>query len=96
MIVKGIKKQLQYLRRNLNHIEELSTKTPLQVLGTGLYKDLLVLSELYRQQKEMFDKKKHTVAGRIVSIGQPHVRPIVRGKANAPVEFGAKISVSPC
>lgn len=94
MIVKGIKKQLQYLRRNLNHIKELSTKVSLQVLGTGLYKDLLVISELYRQQKEMFDAKKHAIPGRIVSISQPHVRPIVRGKANAPVEFGAKISVS--
>jgi len=94
MIVKGIKKQLQYLRHNVNHIEKLSTKTPLQILGTGLYKDMLVRSELYRQQKEMFDEKKHTINGRTVSISQPHVRPIVRGKANAPVEFGAKISVS--
>ena len=42
----------------------------------------------------MFDQKKHSVTGRIVSISQPHVRPIVRGKAKAPVEFGAKISVS--
>ena len=94
MIRKGIKKQLQYLRRNLEHIKKLSTETSLQVLGNRLYKDLLVISELYRQQKEMYDEKKHTVAGRIVSISQPHVRPIVRGKANAAVEFGAKISVS--
>ena len=31
---------------------------------------------------------------RSVSIHQPHVRPIVRSKANAYVEFGAKIQVS--
>ena len=31
---------------------------------------------------------------RIVSISQPHVRPIVRGKQHKPVEFGAKLSVS--
>ncbi len=30
----------------------------------------------------------------IVSITQPHIRPIVRGKAGKPVEFGAKLSVS--
>ncbi|MBN2509903.1 MAG: hypothetical protein JXB03_06485 [Spirochaetales bacterium] len=42
----------------------------------------------------MLDKKKHMIDGRIVSISQPHVQPIVRGKVNAPVEFGAKISVS--
>ena len=29
-----------------------------------------------------------------MSISQPHVRPIVRGKASAFVEFGAKLSVS--
>ena len=31
---------------------------------------------------------------RIVSISQPYVRPIVRGKLNKPVEFGAKLSLS--
>jgi hypothetical protein len=31
---------------------------------------------------------------RIVSIHQPHVRPIIRGKAKSRTEFGAKISVS--
>ena len=31
---------------------------------------------------------------RIVSISQPHVRPIIRGKQNKAVEFGAKLSVS--
>jgi hypothetical protein len=29
-----------------------------------------------------------------VSISQPHVRPIVRGKAGKRVEFGAKLSIS--
>lgn len=36
----------------------------------------------------------NTVADRIVSISQPHVRPIVRGKAGKRVEFGAKLSIS--
>ena len=31
---------------------------------------------------------------RIVSISQPYVRPIVRGKASKPTEFGAKIHLS--
>lgn len=93
-IRKGIRKQLQYLRRNLKHLEELSGETPLSVLDKRLYRDLLVISELYRQQKQMYDEKSHKVGGRIVSISQPHVRPIVRGKEKAAVEFGAKISVS--
>ncbi len=55
---------------------------------------LETIRELYSQQKEMFDARKHRVDNRIVSLSQPHVRPIVRGKAKAPVEFGAKYDVS--
>jgi hypothetical protein len=42
----------------------------------------------------MYDNKTHSVDNRIVSIGQPHIRSIVRGKTKAPVEFGAKVSLS--
>jgi IS5 family transposase len=42
----------------------------------------------------MYDKRTHSVPDRIVSITQPHVRPIVRGKAMANVEFGAKLAIS--
>jgi hypothetical protein len=42
----------------------------------------------------MYSSEKHRVEDRIVSIHQPHVRPIVRGKAQAKVEFGSKIHVS--
>lgn len=42
----------------------------------------------------MYREKKYQIEDRIVSISQPWVRPIVRGKTNAPVEFGAKISNS--
>jgi hypothetical protein len=44
----------------------------------------------------MFEEGSHTCANRIVSIFQPHLRPIVRGKAKAKTEFGAKIGVSVC
>jgi IS5 family transposase len=40
----------------------------------------------------MSKKKSHQVEDRIVSIHQPHVRPIVRGKAKT--EFEAKINIS--
>lgn len=50
--------------------------------------------DMYHQQEEMLRESKHTCENRIVSIHQPHVRPIVRGKAKAKVEFGAKIGVS--
>lgn len=50
--------------------------------------------KMYFQQDGMFRSGEHTCKDRIVSIFQPHVRPIVRGKASAKVEFGAKIGVS--
>ncbi|EAM48408.1 hypothetical protein CwatDRAFT_1400 [Crocosphaera watsonii WH 8501] len=34
------------------------------------------------------------VSSKNVSLTQPHIRPIVRGKAGKPIEFGAKLSVS--
>lgn len=49
---------------------------------------------MLQQQKEMLANGTHQCANRIVSIFQPHVRPIVRGKAKANTEFGAKIGVS--
>ena len=91
---KGLRKQLSYVRRNLSHIKKLAEKPSLSALSKKQYRDVLVISELYRQQQLMYDQESHQMPGRIVSIGQPHVRPIVRGKAGTPVEFGAKFSVS--
>lgn len=54
----------------------------------------LTLITLYEQQKCMYDRKTHSVEHRIVSISQPWLRPIVRGKVNTPVEFGAKLDLS--
>lgn len=58
------------------------------------YKNLLVVAELYRQQKEMYEEEKNRIDDKIVSIEQPHIRPIVRGKVRNRVEFGGKISIS--
>ena len=46
------------------------------------------------QQREMLEGNKHYVKDRIVSLAQPWIRPIVRGKAKAKTEFGAKLSIS--
>jgi len=95
-IRKAIGKQLGYLRRNLVTIKYMAESLPLglSLLDKRYYKLLLVIGELYRQQQYMYDNKIHTVDHRIVNIYQPHVRPIVRGKAGTPVEFGAKLSIS--
>jgi len=64
------------------------------MLSKRQYKQLLVIQELYRQQRMMYTKQVHHAEDRIVSIHQPHIRPITRGKAKAKVEFGAKVSIS--
>ena len=52
---------------------------------------LMTAIKMYEQQKMMFEQNVRSCADRIISIYQPHLRPIVRGKAKAKVEFGAKI-----
>ncbi|WP_404783413.1 IS5 family transposase [Altericista sp. CCNU0014] len=92
---KGIRQQLNYLGRNLKHIDILITAgASLAQLSRRQYRLLLVITEVVRQQRAMFDANIRRIDDRIVSIAQPHVRPIVRGKAGVPVEFGAKLSVS--
>jgi transposase, IS5 family len=94
-IRKGIGKQLSYVRRNLRYIDEMIAEgASLSLLDKRLYRLLLVVSEVYRQQQQMYDKETNRIDDRIVSLTQPHVRPIVRGKAGTPVEFGAKVSAS--
>ena len=94
---RGIKQQLQYLRRNLGHIERLLEHWPegaqLPLPGWLLYR-YWVIQYVYAQQWEMYQNKSRRCDHRIVSISQPYVRPIIRGKLNKPVEFGAKLSVS--
>ena len=92
---KAIGQQLKYIKNNLGYIEQLiEWGASLTCLNNRLYKLLLVIQEVYRQQQEMWNKKGKRIDHRIVSLSQPHVRPIVRGKAGKPTEFGAKLSVS--
>lgn len=91
---KIIRQQLSFLKRNLKTIDKLSTKSPLTLLSFRQYRNLLVISEIYRQQHYMYKHHSKSISDRIVSISQPHIRPIVRGKTATPCEFGAKLSAS--
>ena len=93
------KKQLACLQRNIKNIHSLLTLFEKIPLKNTQYKYLLVIQTLYNQQREMHTARTHSIADRIVSIHQPHVRPIVRGKETKAVDpiaigFGAKIDVS--
>jgi hypothetical protein len=88
-------KQLRFIRRDLSHIDTLLERgSSLSWLSKYEYRCLLVIHTLYAQQLEMYEGRTHQVSDRIVSISQPQVRPIVRGKPAGKTEFGAKISVS--
>ena len=54
----------------------------------------IYIKEIYRQQQYMFDNKINKVSNRIVSLFKPYLRPIVRGKENKRVEFGAKVTTA--
>ena len=92
-IRKAISQQLRFISRDLGYIDMFVLYNAV-VLTEKQKNRLNVIKELYKQQKYMYDSKTHKVKDRIVSISQPYIRPIVRGKAKAPVEFGAKLDMS--
>ena len=53
-----------------------------------------IVTTVYEQQRLMFESRTHSIPQRIVSLAQPWVRPIVRGKAHANTEFGSKLHIS--
>ena len=96
-IRQAIKKQLQYTRRNLRIVDMMliayreSERSP---LNNRQQKLLIAIRKLLDQQTVMYKTRCHRISDRIVNLHQPHVRPIVRGKAGAAVEFGAKVAIS--
>jgi IS5 family transposase len=95
--VRSMQKQLlQYLRRNIKQLSELTEQVfdlghqiPSSILDT-----FETVKRIYLQQKEMYRERKHTVPSRIVSLHKPYIRPIVRGKSGKDVEFGPKVDLS--
>ncbi len=91
-IRRAIKKQRQYIRRDRDYLGKL--------LADGCERTeklkirLVTIDKAYEQQRYMYDNNVRKVPDRIVSISQPSIRPIVRGKAATPVEFGAKLDLS--
>ena len=92
------RKLLEALNRNLKHINHLldvfETKKMPFPLSYKEQKMLWVITLVYQQQSEMYTNNVKSCKDRIVSIFQPHVRPIPRGKAKSKIEFGSKLGVS--
>ena len=89
--LRFVKRDIQTIHSMLDVYEQKKIPFPLS------FKELRyfwIVQTLYKQQKTMYDHHARSIEDRIVSIHQPHVRPIVRGKAKAHTEFGAKINLS--
>ena len=96
LIRTTIRQQLGYLNRDLGIIDAYELRHPgcLQRLPSRQQTMLQVIRTLYSQQDYMYRTGTHKVPDRIVSLFQSWVRPIVRGKQTADVEFGAKVEMS--
>ena len=86
---KAIGQQLSYIKRNLKTIENLPVKT--DSLSKQLRTKLETVKKLYEQQKYLYDNHTHSVPDRIISISQPWLRPIVRGKGKTPLNLGRSL-----
>ena len=92
-------KQLRYVRRNISTIEKMLDKVEREGEGKFPLKHrdqriFWVIQHVFDQQMYMYQNKVHSCSDRIVNIYQPQVRPMVRGKDKANVEFGSKINIS--
>jgi len=91
-IRKTIRKQLGYVKRDLGYLENFMSEGYAMIKKET--KQYMTILKLFNQQLYMYENNTHVVENRIVSIEQPYIRPIVRGKINAPVEFGTKLDIS--
>ena len=89
---------LECVHRNLKHIDKFldifEADNKSFPLNYKEQKMLWVIHTVYGQQKQMYDQKSNSCKDRIVSIFQPHVRPIPRGKIKSKIEFGSKLGIS--
>ena len=83
---------LNAIRRNLAFIAKLRDRCG--NIPQPISEQLILIRPLYDQQRTMPDNHSRRIDERIVSLHQPHVRPIVRGKAGHGTEFGAKLTAS--
>lgn len=91
---KAVGQQLRYVAWDLRIVNRMFEISKRDILTSKQKKELEVIQKLHQQQKTMYDQRVHRIDNRIISISQPHVRPILRGKRNAETEFGAKVSIS--
>jgi len=91
---QAVREQLECVEKNVSSLENILTTIGAETFGLHNWAKLETIREISRQQRYHYDNPGAQIPNRIVSVRQPHIRPIVRGKARAAVEFGQKISFS--
>ena len=87
---------LHYLKVDLRKITEIFVghQGSRELLKPHEQRTLNATFDMFAQQTYMHENNVHVCANRIISIFQPHLRPVKRGKARAKTEFGAKIGAA--
>ena len=89
-----IRYQLNCLDRNVGSINMMLDLLKDNPLGYKKMREFWIIQTLNDQQRQMYDRKENRCDDRIVSISQPYVRPITRGKTGKKVEFGMKVGLT--
>jgi hypothetical protein len=90
-LLECVNRNIKHIDRMLEEFEKRGERFPLHHEQQRLF---WIIRTAYQQQKNMFDMDQHSCPDRIVSIYQPHVRPVPRGKLKSQIEFGSKLGVS--
>jgi len=90
-LLECVNRDIKQVNNMLDIFESRGSRFPLKHSEQRMF---WIINTAYAQQKLMYDTKSHSCPDRIVSIFQPHVRPIPRGKTKAQIEFGSKLGVS--
>ena len=95
---KMTRKLLECVKRDIGHINNMldtwEAEGKLFPLNHKEQRIFWIINTCYEQQKTMYENKTQSHQHRIVSIFQPHVRAIPRGKIKSQIEFGSKLGVS--
>lgn len=93
-IRRAVGEQIEYVGKNLETLSLLIHEAGEERLTRAERERMETIRKVYEQQRTMRDTGVRSIADRIVSLRQPHVRCIMRGKAGTPYEFGQKMHLS--
>lgn len=81
------------LEKGIGQLQDILNSHQGNGMGLGEFARLAVVKKVLVQQRFLLTNPPAALKNRIVSLYKPYLRPIVRGKENKPVEFGAKAHI---